>query len=111
MIRYTAQQKEEALKRMDELGAKKAQQELGISLQTLYKWRTEANPAKARSKKAAVKEPSKVSKETTTTTDELQTLLNDDVLLAKVKKLEEENSQLIQLNLKLKKALQAMLEN
>ena len=41
MVRYTQEQKEEALKRVQELGVAKASEELHISTQTLYKWRNE----------------------------------------------------------------------
>ena len=107
MIRYTAEQKESALNRMKEIGAKKTQEELGISIQTLYKWRTEAggNVKKAAPKKAAVTRKSR------TQAENVKALLqDDDALLEKLNRLESENAALLAQNLKLKKALKAFVE-
>ena len=106
MIRYTAEQKEAALARMAEIGPRKTQQELGISLQTLYKWRTESGSKTERTKKAPEKKARKNAK-----TEDLQPLLNDTLLLEKLNKLQEENARLIETNMKLKKALLAMMDS
>ena len=42
MIRYTKEQKEAALSQAQEIGIIKTHNETGISIQTLYKWRAEA---------------------------------------------------------------------
>ena len=42
MIRYTKEQKEAALNRVQEIGVLKTHNEMGISIQTLYKWRADA---------------------------------------------------------------------
>lgn len=47
MVRYTAEQKNEALSRAKEIGVPKTSTEMGISIQTLYKWQREAKEAGA----------------------------------------------------------------
>lgn len=107
MIRYTAEQKENALNRMKEIGAKKTQEELGISIQTLYKWRTEAEGGV---KKTAAKKTVRTRKSKKQTGDVKALLQDDDVLLKKLNRLESENAALLETNVKLKKALKALMD-
>ena len=96
MIRYTKEQKEAALSQAQEIGIIKTHNETGISIQTLYKWRAEAEGKtgpKAGRKKGVC--------------NEYQALLDDDVI---ANRLEEENAALISDNLQLKKALMSLLE-
>lgn len=103
MIRYTAEQKENALNRMQEIGAKKTQEELGISVQTLYKWRTE--------RAGGAPKPAAKEKKAKKQNDDVKALLNDDdALLEKLNRLESENAALLAMNMKLKKALKAFVD-
>lgn len=98
MIRYTKEQKEAALNRGQEIGVLKTHNEMGISIQTLYKWRADAEG------KDAADGRKKMQK------NEYQALLDDDVIANKINRLEEENAALIAANLQLKKALLSLLE-
>ncbi|MEG1677329.1 MAG: hypothetical protein RR379_06635 [Clostridia bacterium] len=156
MTRYTAEQKELALKRMEEIGVPKTFKEMGISVQTLYQWKSaqakDAQPKAAQPKaakkpvskgaKKAVKSKKPVAKEedamavveaaavveaepiavepvavepvAVETEDaciqEARLLLNDDNYLSdKVAQLENEVAKLGEQNLKLKKALAALI--
>ncbi|MEF9878358.1 MAG: hypothetical protein RR975_02910 [Clostridia bacterium] len=156
MTRYTAEQKELALKRMEEIGVPKTFEETGISVQTLYKWKSaqakdtqpkDAQPKAAKKPvskgaKKAVKSKKPVAKEedamavveaaavveaepiavepvavepvAVETEDaciqEARLLLNDDNYLSdKVAQLENEVAKLGEQNLKLKKALAALI--
>ena len=96
MIRYTKEQKEAALSQAQEIGIIKTHNETGISIQTLYKWRAEAEGKtgpKAGRKKGVCNE-----------------YQDDDVIANKINRLEEENAALISDNLQLKKALMSLLE-
>ena len=109
MIRYTAEKKEEALNRMKEVGAKKVQEEMGISIQTLYKWRTERGEGVR--KPAASKAPKATSRKRKKAAPDVKELLKDDnALLEKLNRLESENAALLAMNLKLKKALKAFVD-
>lgn len=99
MIRYTREQKENALSRVHEIGVLKTHEETGISIQTLYKWRAESNVADDSGDGRK-----KVQK------NEYQALLDDDAIANKINRLEEENAELIAANLQLKKALLSLLE-
>ena len=98
MIRYTKEQKEAALNRVQEIGVLKTHNEMGISIQTLYKWLADAEG------KDAADGRKKMQK------NEYQALLDDDVIANKINRLEEENAALIAANLQLKKALLSLLE-
>lgn len=50
MARYTSEQKAQALQSMAEIGVVKTKEALGISAQTLYKWKNESNPTQAEPK-------------------------------------------------------------
>ena len=94
MIRYTKEQKEAALSRVQEIGVLKTHEETGISIQTLYKWRADSD----------VKGDSKAGRKKIQK-NEYQALMDDDVIANKINRLEEENAELIAANLKWKKAL------
>lgn len=99
MVRYTAEQKAQALQFMSENGAKKTKEEYGISIQTLYKWRNGDAPAtgKKRGRKPNA--------------DKLNALLQDDGgAVATIAQLQKENLALRTQNEKLKKALQSFLD-
>ena len=83
---------------MQEIGVLKTHNEMGISIQTLYKWRADAEG------KDAADGRKKMQK------NEYQALLDDDVIANKINRLEEENAALIAANLQLKKALLSLLE-
>lgn len=103
MVRYTDEQKKAALEKAKEIGVLKTHEELGISVQTLYKWRTEAEGAgKEKTKRA----PRAKKAEKTT----LQELLDNDAVANKIRRLEEENAELLAANVQLKKALLSILE-
>ncbi len=107
MVRYTEEQKTQALALIQEKGVMKAKEETGISMQTLYKWRNGGEDAKAEksAKKAAPKRARKVSADT------LGELLNDDGgAMEKIAQLESENLKLRAQNEKLRKALQSFLD-
>lgn len=115
MVRYTQEQKENALKRVEEIGAKQARAELGISMQTLYKWRAEAkvdageDSVKKTAKKKSAKKANKKNDENSI--ENIRALLTeDDALTAKITRLEAENAALIAMNIKLKKALASFIE-
>lgn len=99
MIRYTKEQKEAALSQAQEIVIIKTHNETGISIQTLYKWRAEAEGKTG--PKAGLKKG---------VCNEYQALLDDDVIANKINRLEEENAALISENLQLKKALMSLLE-
>lgn len=80
-MKYNQEKKAAALERIAEIGVKKASVELGISVQTLYKWRNEGDGGTSR--RPAQSEAK---------TEELrQTILNDQFLESKVKQLEDQN--------------------
>ena len=94
MIRYTDEQKAQALQYMSENGAKKTKEKFGISIQTLYKWRNGDDAPK----------PDKVP-------DEISALLKEDSgAVQKIAQLEKENLALRTQNEKLKKALRFFLD-
>ena len=98
MIRYTKEQKEAALNRVQEFGVLNTLNEMGIYIQSMYKWRADAEG------KDAADGRKKMQK------NEYQALLDDDVIANKINRLEEENAVLIAANLQLKKALLSLLE-
>ena len=99
MVRYTEEQKAQALQYMAENGVQKAKEELGISVQTLYKWRNGGAAPKAGQKRG--RKPSK----------EVAALLKDDGgAVQKIAQLEKENLALRTQNEKLKKAIQSFLD-
>lgn len=96
-IRYTAEQKEKAIESIKSIGVPKTSKELGITTGTLYKWQTELAGDDGAARKDKVANAKKLLK-------------SDDILLKKVKQLEDENRQLRDTNAKLRKALAALVE-
>ena len=111
MVRYTQEQKEEALKLVQELGVAKASEELHISAQTLYKWRNEilikikedlSNEAdEAEQSEAHDELDHKAVKELIDPTVELK---------ARIEALEAENAVLRERNEKMRNLLESMLK-
>ncbi len=113
MVRYTAEQKAQALESIKSIGVTKASEELNISKQTLYKWNTEAKadqpPAASKTrkprKKLAAKAEKSEGKMKLVDQSELQALLSNDDLLEKINQLENENRSLRTTNVKLKQMI------
>lgn len=97
MIRHSAETKAAALTLIQQKGVQKTHEETGLSVQTLYKWKRD-NEAKS-----SAKNPDQLF--------EIQSLLNDDTIVERIKRLETENSRLAEQNLKLRKVLQSLLED
>lgn len=95
LMRHDDEKKKAALESMEKIGVPKTHEATGISMGTLYKWRTE----------------SKGTAEAGGPIDTARALLaEDDGLLAKISELEAENQKLRASNDKLKKALLAFIE-
>ena len=129
MVRYTAEQKAQALESIKSIGVPKTFEELNISKQTLYKWSAEEkdnqHPAVTKTRKqrkpsATNTEASKIAEMEkpvnhsaaptsvgtyNTDVEEMQTLLSNDDLLEKINRLEDENRVLRETNVKLKKII------
>lgn len=129
MVRYTAEQKAQALESIKNIGVPKTSEELNISKQTLYKWNAEekenqplavskarkprkVSAAKAEAPKVtemeeAIEHPVALASVDICNTDvqEMQTLLSNDDLLEKINRLEDENRVLRETNVKLKKII------
>lgn len=116
MTKYTDEQKTQALQSMKEIGAKKTQELLHISLQTLYKWRSEANTPKdaPKEKKPRAPKTEKVKKAEPAESKPEQTakalLEESDGRDTEIARLEAENARLREQNDKLRKALAALME-
>lgn len=81
-MKYSQEKKAAAIERIAKIGVKRASEELGISVQTLYKWRNEGDSGTMRSRPVLSEAK----------TEELrQALLNDQFLESKVKQLEDQN--------------------
>lgn len=99
MKRYAEEIKTQALAKMNSIGVKKTSEEMGLSIQTLYKWRNEG------------KAPSKAKEQGKGNSAELLQLIKaDDNMAKKIEQLEEENTQLRKTVSRLKKALAAMID-
>ena len=124
MIRYSTEQKENALKMIAEVGVAKTSESMGISVPTLSRWKRESdgNPPSARTPKKAsgksgkkITTPKSATKEATApampaAVEAARALLvEDDSLLQKVKQLEAENASLRETNAKLRTALAALI--
>lgn len=101
MRRYSAEEKQQALARAAEIGVAKTGEEMGIAIQTLYKWRNEEKQA------ASTQDGLKVQPAASAVDRaEIKKLIkSNDMYEAKIKTLEEENTQLRQSIAKLKRAL------
>lgn len=97
MPKYAPELKEKAIQSMNEIGVKKTQEALGISVQTLYKWRNQEEAPAQRKQPEGLEEIYKL-------------LMEDEGLLVKVSQLEAENSALRTKVAQLKKALWGMVE-
>lgn len=114
MVRYSYEQKAEALKLAGEIGVYKAQEKLGISIQTIYKWRSEAKKPETQ----PAKETAKGYEKTVSREVDVHDLLNaDDGALASLEALQNENKRLMDennslriVNQRLKKALALFVE-
>lgn len=99
-VRYTDEQKEQALQLAKQIGIPKAGKELGITLQTMYKW------AKADKEAAQPAAPDYSQQE-----NAARALLSEDTCdQDRLAYLEAENARLRQMNDKLRKALRAFVE-
>ena len=99
MKRYAEEIKTQALAKMNSIGVKKTSEEMGLSIQTLYKWRNEG------------KAPSKTKEKGKGNSAELLKLIKaEDNMDKKIEQLEEENTQLRKTVSRLKKALAAMID-
>lgn len=105
-MKYTQEKKSAAIARMAEIGVQTTSEEMSISVQTLYKWRNEEG--------SSAEVPAPVP----TISDDLKQLIaNDRSLEKKIKSLEEENGGLRdeikglrEANMKMKKAIIALLD-
>lgn len=102
-MRYTSQQKEEALARIAEVGVSKASEELGISAQTLYKWQRESK-AEAMPLALDAQLPADVSQAIAAIQQDNQALLQ------KLESMERELAALRESNERLKNALLAFIQ-
>ena len=100
MKRYEGDIKANALARMQEVGVKQTGEELGISIQTLYKWRNEEkNSASSQADLSNAK-----------VEEMIRMLKNDDALEAKLRQLESENAELRKSLAQMRRAFVAMFE-
>lgn len=101
-VRYTEEQKAQALQSVQEIGVAKTSEAMGISLQTLYKWKSQSGSAEA---DATSRRRSRKAK------DDARALLAEaDDTTVRLAALQEENLRLREMNQKLRKALAAMLD-
>lgn len=100
MIKYTDEQKSRAMELVAQKGIRAAHEELGIAMQTLYKWRNSAGA-----------EPSPRGRKPKQQTVDNEKLVNDsEYLETKVKTLEAEVQLLLEKNAALRKALAAFID-
>lgn len=99
-VRYTEEQKAQALQSVQEIGVAKTSEAMGISLQTLYKWKSQSGEVDATSRRRSRKAK-----------DDARALLAEaDDTTVRLAALQEENLRLREMNQKLRKALAAMLD-
>lgn len=113
MIRYSPEQKAEALKMVEEVGVSKTSEAMGISSATLFKWKRETGtqaPSRQRTKAAAKKPAVQRGASKKAAVEAAKELLKDDGASAKLRQLEAENADLRDTNAKLRKALAALLD-
>ena len=53
-VRYTQEQKDEAMRSIEKVGVAKTSEEMKIAVQTLYKWRNDSNATKPPEKSAGI---------------------------------------------------------
>ncbi len=105
-MRYTNEQKAEALKSIEDIGVAKTVEVLKISAQTLYKWRNEAKATQ----KPEMQDANPVTAKDQKVLDAQELLENDRLLQEKIAHLEAENSVLRAKFVKYRAALAAVLE-
>lgn len=119
-MRYAPETKKKALESIAEFGVKKTQENMKISMQTLYKWKNEGKGAKAPAVGKRVvtgrKRNAKKANETPAAEERkaaAQKLIQEDdlSLLQKIMQLEAENAGLRIMNDNLKKMLQVYVES
>ncbi len=100
MIKYTDEQKKQAMELVAQKGIRAAHDELGIAIQTLYKWRNNAGVA-----------PSPRGRKPKAQRVDAAKLVNDNEYLeTKIKTLEAEVKLLVEKNAALRKALAAFID-
>ena len=87
-VRYTQEQKDEAMRSIEKVGVAKTSEEMKIAVQTLYKWRNDSNATKP-PEKSAIKAKGKAK-----ASDARALLANDRTLQKKNDQLEAENKAL-----------------
>ena len=102
MKRYEKELRGKALARMREVGVKKTGEELGVSIQTLYKWRGEGKERKIVILNAEEQQEKLDSL--------IQLLKTEDDMGARVAQLEAENSQMRKSLAQIRRAFMAMFE-
>ena len=98
MKRYSEDLKKEALESIKAIGVKRTGEEMGLSIQTLYKWRNDAKGLGDRSIPAGK------------STELLRLLKEDNSQEEKIRQLEIENAKLRQTIVRMKKAFVEMME-
>lgn len=111
-VKYSLEQKTNALNLIREKGVAKAHEELGISIQTLYKWRNEANVDGFEAVENAGKLPVSAKKaKVAAPSDDIKKLIKEnDGTKATIEALQAENEALRQMNKRLTTALMAFIE-
>ena len=104
-MKYTNEQKSEALKSIQNVGVAKTAEALKISVQTLYKWRTEADAQQPEAVKSKGHRTAKVKE----ILDARALLEKDKSLEQRIAQLETENAALRTLVVKYRAALAAVL--
>ena len=104
-MKYTSEQKSEALKSIQEVGVTKTAEALKISVQTLYKWRTEADAQNSETVKSKGHRTAKIKE----ALDVRALLEKDKSLEQKIAQLEDENTALRASLMKYRAALAAVL--
>lgn len=100
MKRYEGDIKEQAIARMQEIGVKRTGEELGISIQTLYKWRNEKKDGQIFSKEQPIEKMEEM----------IRMLKSDDDMDTRILQLEAENAELRKSVAQMRRALISMLE-
>ena len=104
-MKYTSEQKSAALKSIQDVGVSKTAEALKISVQTLYKWRNEADTQPSETAKPKGHRTAKTKE----TLDAHALLEKDKSLEQKISQLEAENAALRTLVAKYRAALAAVL--
>lgn len=100
-MHYTDEQRAQALQSIEEIGVAKTGEAMGISVQTLYKWKNKNQEPAATAGKRRGRKPK----------DAARALLAEaDDTTARLAALQEENLRLRETNQKLRKALTALLD-